>query len=77
MIENDTFTYGDLIDRVEPGDFSLLDKWRFINLRKFYPYVPKMLNDILMHFSRDAGVYYETVEEIVEDLNRSLYSIFE
>lgn len=77
MIENDTFTYQDLIDRLEPGDFSLLDKWRFINLRKLYPYIPKMLNDILMHFSRDADVYYESVEEIVEDLNRCLYSIFE
>jgi hypothetical protein len=77
MIEHDTLTYGDLINRLEPGDFSLLDKWRLMNLRKFYPYIPKMLNDILMHFSRDADVYYESVEEIVEDLNRCLYSIFE
>lgn len=77
MIDNDTLTYGDLIDRLEPGDFSLLDKWRFINLRKFYPYIPKMLNDILMHFSRDAEVYYESVDEIIEDLNRCLYSVFE
>ena len=77
MILNDTITYGDLKERLEPGDFSILHKSRFINLRKLYPSIPKMLNDIIMHFSRGANVYYEYVEEIVEDLNRCLYSIFE
>jgi len=76
-IDSDKRIYGDLIDRVEPEDFSILDKWRFINLRKLHPLIPKMLNDILMHFSQGAEVYYELVEEIVEDLNRCLYSVFE
>lgn len=66
--------YGDLIDRLEPGDFSILDKWRFFNLRKLYPYIPVMLNDILMHFSKNADVYYEYIQEIIEDLNRCLYT---
>ena len=77
MILDDTKTYGDLKDRLEPGDFSIIHKRRFINLRKLYPDIPKPLNDILMHFSRGAGIYYEFVEEIIEDLNRCLYSIFE
>jgi hypothetical protein len=77
MIEHNTSTYGDLIDRLSPEDFSLLKKWRFINLRKLYPYVPKLLNDILMHFSIASEVCYESVEEIIEDLNRCLYSVFE
>ena len=77
MILNDTMTYGDLKDRLEPGDFSIIHKRRFINLRKLYPDIPKPLNDILMHFSRSAGIYYEFAEEIIEDLNRCLYSIFE
>jgi len=77
MIRNDTFTYGDLATRLEPEDFSILDRSRFLNLRKLYPCIPKALNDILMHFSRGANVYYEFVEEIVEDLNRCLYSIFD
>ena len=63
-IHNDPETYGNLFDRLEPGDFSLLDKWRFVNLRKLYPYIPPMLNDILMHFSKEAEVYYESVTEI-------------
>ena len=77
MIINDTMTYGDLKDRLEPGDFSIIHKWRFINLRKLYPAIPKPLNDILMHFSRGADIYYESAEEIIEDLNRSLYTILE
>ena len=77
MILNDKVTYGDLKDRLEPGDFSIIHKRRFINLRKLYPDIPKPLNDILMHFSRGAGIYYEFAEEIIEDLNRCLYSIFE
>lgn len=57
-------------------DFSILDKWRFINLRKFYPYLPQMLNDVLMHFSRGAEMYYESVDEIIEDLHGCLYYAF-
>jgi hypothetical protein len=67
--------YGDLINFLTPGDFSILDKWRFMNLRKLYPYIPEMLNDILMHFSKETDIYYEQMEEIIEDLNRYLYSI--
>jgi hypothetical protein len=77
MIEHNTSTYGDLINRLSPEDFSLLKRWRFINLRKLYPYIPKILNDILMHFSIASEVCYESVEEIIEDLNRCLYSVFE
>ena len=77
VILSDRKVYGDLIDRIGPEDFSLLNKWRFINLRKLYPIIPKMLNDILMHFSQGADVYYELVDELIEDLNRCLYSIFE
>ncbi|MBF0117850.1 MAG: protein kinase [Desulfobacterales bacterium] len=75
-IVNDKYTYGDLIDRIEPGDFSLLYKRRFINFKKIYPIIPKALNDIVLHFSTGAEVYYETVDEIIEDLNRCLYSLF-
>ena len=77
MIRNDTFFYGDLKDRVGPEDFSLLDKWRFVNLKKMYPCIPTSLNNILIHFSRGADLFYESVEEIIEDLNRSIYAHFE
>lgn len=71
-IDADTAVYGDLIDRLEPADFSILDKWRFINLRKFYPYIPQMLNDVLMHFSNGSELYYDSVGDIIKDLKRCL-----
>ncbi|AOY59627.1 MULTISPECIES: protein kinase [Desulfococcus] len=74
-IRNDPRTYGNLFDRLEPGDFSLLDKWRFVNLRKFYPYIPPMLNDILMHFSQQAEVYYESVGEISDAVDGYIQSM--
>jgi hypothetical protein len=77
MIEHNASMYGDLIDRLNSDDFSLLKKFRLINLQKIYPYIPKMLNDILMHFSTASEVYYESVEEMIEDLNRCLYAVFE
>lgn len=69
MISTDTYTYNGLRDRLEPNDFALLDKRRFINLAKLYPIIPEVLNGILMFFSRGAAVYYETVDEIIADLN--------
>lgn len=75
MIANDAYTYGNLVEKLAPEDFSLLDKRRFINIRKLYPSVPKTLNDILMHFSSGAEVYYEFTSELIEDLYRCLYSV--
>ena len=69
--------YKDLKYLMEANDVSILDRGRFINLRKLYPIIPKMLNDILMHFSMDTSVFYEFAEEIVEDLTICLYSVFE
>ena len=76
MIRKNTHLYGDLIDRLEPGDFSILNRRRLMNLRKLYPYIPVTLNEILAHFSTGAEIYYESVDEIIEDLNRCLYSFY-
>jgi len=68
MIKTDRLKYGDLVDRVEVEDFALLDPRRFINLAKLYPMIPEVLNNILMFFATGAAIYYETVDEIIEDL---------
>jgi hypothetical protein len=75
MIKHDQSTYGDLKDRLEPGDFSILDRGRFVNMNKLYPYIPPMLNDILMHFSRGADIYFEYVGEVIDRLNWYLDSL--
>jgi hypothetical protein len=74
-IRNDPYIYKDLIDHLTSDDFSLLHKSRLVNLRKLYPYIPTMLNNVLMHFSGGAHVFYDSVEEITEDLDGYLESI--
>ncbi|MBF0099914.1 MAG: protein kinase [Desulfobacterales bacterium] len=75
-IQNDPYTYKDLIDHIESTDFAILDQRRFINLRKLYPCIPATLNNILMHFSKGTDVYYEAVDEIIEDINRCLQAFY-
>jgi hypothetical protein len=57
---------------IGPDDFSLIYKNRLVNLRCLFPYIPKKLNQVLMHFSAGAGVYYESVNEFLADLRPCL-----
>ena len=75
-IEGEKDIYGDLYNQLEPEDFSIIHKWRLTNLRKLYPQIPVPLNNILMHFSNGAEVFYDSVEEMVRDVNQCLYSFF-
>ena len=75
MIQNDTYTYKNLIDHLGPEDFSIINPNRLVNLHKLFPYIPPMLNNILMHFSAGASITYESVDEIIEDLDGYLASL--
>jgi len=77
MIRDNKKVYGDLIDRVDKNDFSIFNKRRLMNLKKLYNYIPVPLNNMLAHFSRGSEIFYETTDEIIEDLNRCLYSFFD
>ena len=74
-IMNEPYIYKDLKDRLGKEDFSILHQGRLVNLRKHYPYIPPMLNNMLMHFSLGAQVFYESAQEIVEDLNGYIESL--
>jgi hypothetical protein len=65
--------YKELLHIVKPEDFSILHKWRFMNLKKLYPYIPTDLNDILSYFTAGAEIFYESVDEILEDMNRCIH----
>ena len=60
--------YAELLDRLDTNDFSILDKTRFMNLKKLYPYIPDTLNNILMHFSKGTQIFYENTDELLDDL---------
>jgi hypothetical protein len=72
MIAGGGGPYEGLIDRVDARDFSILDKSRLMNLKKLYPYIPEQLNDILLHFSKGSNVFYEVIDEFLEDLNQAV-----
>ncbi|HEB69837.1 MAG TPA: serine/threonine protein kinase [Desulfobulbus sp.] len=55
-------------DTITAGDFSLLSKNRIVNLQKIFPYIPTALNNIFLHFSLGTEVFYDTVQELYDDL---------
>ncbi len=73
---NGNLLYRKLIEKVQPEDFSIVHQWRFMNLKKLYPYIPQGLNDILAHFTLGSDIFYESVDEIVSDLKTCIYSDF-
>lgn len=60
---------------ITDDDISILSKNRIVNLRKLFPYIPKKLNDIFMHFSKGTPVFYDSVDEFADDLAAYLDSI--
>jgi hypothetical protein len=61
-----------VVQSLAPTDFSLLARNRVVNLQKLFPYIPDALNNILLHFSTGADIFYETVAEIQTDLEKAL-----
>ncbi len=55
-------------DSLLPGDYCLLSKNRIANLQKVFPYIPTALNNIFLHFSLGTDVFYDSVDELHQDL---------
>jgi hypothetical protein len=49
-------------------DLSLLSQDRIYNLQKLFPYIPDALNNILLHFTVGAPLFYDSVDEFYNDL---------
>ena len=77
MIQNNKGLYGDLLGRLTDADFAILDQRRLVNLKKLYPIIPSTMNNILMHFSKQTEIFYEMVDEIIEDINRCVQAFDE
>ena len=73
--EQGELIYKELMNKVDQDDFSIIHKWRFMNLKKLYPYIPNGLNDILRHFTYGATIFYESVDEVLDDLLEALPSM--
>lgn len=65
----------DAIESLTSDDFSVVERTRLMNWRKLYPYVPDELNNVLLHFAAGSELYYESAQEIAEDLAHALHAI--
>lgn len=57
-----------VFDTLWGEDLNISYKNRVANLKKIYPYIPDALNRVLLHFSRGAALYYETTDQMLDDL---------
>jgi hypothetical protein len=58
----------ELFDTLWGEDLSIAYKNRVANLKKIYPYIPDSLNRVLLHFSFGANIFYETTDQLLDDL---------
>jgi hypothetical protein len=61
----------DMLGRLTDDDLNIVFHNRVANLRKVYPYIPEILNRVLMHFSKSARVFYDTTNELLDDLGEA------
>ena len=46
--------------------------YRVMNLKKVHAYIPDDLNRVLLHYSVGANVFYESIDELLDDLSPCL-----
>lgn len=54
------------------SDAAAFFRYRIMNLAKVYGYIPKKLNDVLMHFSVDTDSFYESIDHLINDVEDAL-----
>ncbi len=61
----------EIFDALWGEDLNISYKNRVANLKKIFPYIPESLNRVLLHFSYGAQIFYETTEQMLDDLARA------
>jgi hypothetical protein len=57
-----------MLFRLSDADLNIVFHNRVANLKKVYPYIPKALNRVLLHFSNGANWFYERAGQLIDDL---------
>jgi hypothetical protein len=57
------------LGRLSKEDMNIIFHNRVVNLQKIFPYIPDVLNRILMHFSAGANWFYENTSQLLDDLS--------
>jgi len=65
----------DALSRLVSSDLNIVFRNRVANLKKIYGYIPDSLNRVLMYFSGGARLFYEHVEQMINDLRAAIADI--
>lgn len=57
-----------MLEKLRGEDMNMIFNNRVMNLRKIYPYIPQVLNDVLMHFAVGSKWFYEDTSQLLNDL---------
>jgi hypothetical protein len=60
-----------IFEQIIEDDLNIIFGYRIMNLKKVYPYLPRSLNSVLLHFSQGANAFYDTTEQLLEDLEEA------
>lgn len=60
------------LHRLSAQDMNVVFKNRVANLQKVFPYIPDKLNRILLHFSWGSHYFYESTDQLLEDLEDAI-----
>jgi len=60
-----------LFEQILEEDLNIIFGYRVMNLRKVYPYIPLALNRVLLHFSQGANAFYDTTDQLLDDLEEA------
>jgi len=58
-----------LLEQMVQDDMNIIFNNRIANLQKIYPYINDSLNNILLHFSNGANIFYDNTEQLLDDLH--------
>jgi len=58
-----------VLSSLTENDYSLFSRQRIANLKKLFSYFPECLNQVLLRFTPGTEVFYESVHELLDDLN--------
>lgn len=58
----------DIFSKLSDEDLNIIFHNRVVNLKKVFPYMPESLNNILLHFSMGAEVFYDDTGQLLDDM---------
>lgn len=64
-----------VLERLSEADANIIFHNRVANLQKVFDYIPDSLNRVLLHFSQGAPIYYERVDQLIDDLQSAMVDI--